>query len=262
MCSDADLISEYGLVSPMSIIRYSRLSLFARIAGKSPTCLVDLIKVVWGDCFGWIQALRSDFKWLSYSGLLVSPAEDISSHFDSIAVDYRSFVRSVRRYSLTKFANFDVPSVVPSVSPPIFFNSYCLDCGITFSSYQRLALHLKIKHNARDPVDFLVNTVHCPVCMIYFHNRIRLLNHLKYRSSVCRLNLTLAGPFIDNSEADVLDENCRELRRELYAAGLRAHCATAPCFRLCGPLPLPLVVDGKRISSNCHILGFGRNHHG
>ncbi len=118
MFSDADLISEYGLVSPMSIIRYSRLSLFARIAGKSPLCLVDLLKTVWGDCFGWVQALRSDFKWLYYSGLLISPAEDISSHFDAIAVDYRSFVRSVRRYSLTKFANFDVPSIVPEVSPP------------------------------------------------------------------------------------------------------------------------------------------------
>ncbi len=91
----------------------------------------------------------------------------------------------------------------------------------------------------------VVDSVHCPVCMIYFHNRFRVLNHLKYRSSVCRLNFMVAGPLINNSQSDFLDEECRIIRRELYATGLRAHAATAPCFRLCGPLPPPLIIDGN-----------------
>ncbi len=192
---------------------------------------------------------------------MVSPPEDIPSVYDSIAVDHRVCIRSVRRYSLTKFANFDVPCSIASVAPPIFFNSYCLDCGKSFSSYQRLALHRKIKHGARDPVDCLIDSVHCPVCMVFFHNRVRVLNNLKYRSSVCRLNLSLSGPIINSVQADILDEGCREFKRKLYAAGLRAHTATEPCFILCGPLPLPLVLDGNRMSNKCHILGFGRNHH-
>ncbi len=187
--------------------------------------------------------------------------EDIPSVYDSIAVDYRSFIRSVRKYSLSKFANFVVPSSVPDVAPPLFFNSMCNVCGKAFSSYQRLALHRKIKHGFRDPVDCLIDTVHCTVCMKYFHNRVRVLNHLKYRSSVCRLNLTFAGPIINAEQAEILDESCREMKRKLYAAGLRAHSATAPCFRLCGPIPLPLIEDGRRHSNNCHILGFGRNHY-
>ncbi len=97
--------------------------------------------------------------------------------------------------------------------------------------------------------------------MLFFHNRVRLLNHLKYRSSVCRLNLIVAGPIISPESADKLDEDCREMRRRLYAVGLRAHAAVEPCFRLCGPLPLPLVVDWNRHSNKCHILGLGRNHH-
>ena len=49
--SDADLISEYGLVSPMVMIRQSRLSLSARLAAKSPRCVLDLLKVFWDrDC--------------------------------------------------------------------------------------------------------------------------------------------------------------------------------------------------------------------
>ena len=162
---------------------------------------------------------------------------------------------------MSKFANFDVPVSVPSVAPPLFLNSHCLECGKTFSSYQRLALHRKKKHGIRDPVDCLVNSVHCLVCMKFFHNRVRLLNHLKYRSSLCRLNLILAGPLITAEEAEVLDEGCRDMRKRMYALGLRAHTATEPAFRLCGPLPLPLVLSNNKHSNNCHILGFGRNHY-
>ena len=37
---DADLIVEYGLVSPMVAMRQERLSLLVRIAQKRPSCLV------------------------------------------------------------------------------------------------------------------------------------------------------------------------------------------------------------------------------
>ncbi len=98
--------------------------------------------------------------------------------------------------------------------------------------------------------------------LCFFHNRVRLLNHLKYRSTVCRLNLMMSGPLISVEQADVLDEGCRDLRRRRYAAGLRAHSVCAePCFRLCGPLPLPLIIDGSKHTNNCHMLGFGRNYH-
>ena len=131
-----------------------------------------------------------------------------------------------------------------------------------FSPVLRLAPHRKIKHGARDPVYLLVGSVHCPVCMVYFHNRVRVLNHLKYRSTVCRLNLKMSGPVINVEQADELDEGCRELRRSRYAAGLRAHAACAePCFRLCGPLPLPLIIDGNKHTNKCNVLGFGPNYH-
>ena len=80
-----------------------------------------------------------------------------------------------------------------------------------------------------------------PCLPFVFHNRIRVLNHLKYRSTVCRLNLTLLGPIIDTDRAYVLDSECRLIRNSLRRKGLRAHAATDPVFRLCGPLPCPLI---------------------
>ena len=75
-------------------------------------------------------------------------------------------------------------------------------------------MHRKVQHGLRDPVDLLVGTVHCTVCMMYFHNRVRVLNHVKYRSSICRLNLKLAGPVITAEHADALDADCREFKRK------------------------------------------------
>ena len=68
--------------------------------------------------------------------------------------------------------------------------------------------------------------------MLYFHDRIRLLNCLKYRSRICKLNLLADGPLISPERALQLDLDNRELRRTRFAAGLRAHAAAVPGFRL------------------------------
>ena len=110
-----------------------------------------------------------------------------------------------------------------------------------------------------DPVNSLIDTVHCPVCMLHFHNRVRVLNHIKYRSPICKLSLTMKGPALSLQETKELDMSIRPFRREQYAHGLRAHSATEPVFRLCGPLPPPVVFTGSY--GNMHILGNGRNHY-
>ena len=51
-------------------------------------------------------------------------------------------------------------------------------------------------------------------------------------------------------------KDCRELRRALFAQGLRAHAARDPVFRLCGPLPPAVIFDHH--ASRHHPLGVGR----
>ncbi len=95
--------------------------------------------------------------------------------------------------------------------------------------------------------------------MLYFHNRTRILDHLKYRSRVCRLSLLMQGPLITKDEAQSLDGACREAKRKLYALGLRAHAASNPVFRLTGPIQHPPFFTGGY--GNVHILGLGRNNY-
>ena len=45
--------------------------------------------------------------------------------------------------------------------------------------------------------------------MIYFRNRMRILNHLKYRSHMNRLNFMMAGPLVSLVRSHVLNYECK-----------------------------------------------------
>ncbi len=120
MFSDSDLIYEYGLVSPYSMMRSARLSLFARVAMKSPKCIVDLFDVMLRLDFGWLGALRVDLAWFACSGLLSVSPGDLPSVFQLVASSPKYFVTAGRSYSVSRFANFDVPTVYPNLAPLFF----------------------------------------------------------------------------------------------------------------------------------------------
>ena len=199
-------------MSPMSMLRYARLSLFARVAMKSPPALVGLLSVMWELQEGWVSGVRSDLHWLSFSGCLPCSLGCVSGVFESLSGSAGGlFVKRVRRYAASRFANFDVPVSVQSLAPPIFLPCNCTMFGEVFAFYQRVRVHMQRVHSDSfyDTVGFLVYSVHCPVCTLYFHNHVRLLNHLRYRSNVCRLNLTLLGPLVSELTARRLDDECR-----------------------------------------------------
>ena len=68
--SDDDILYEFELMSPMTMLRVARLQLLCRIACKSPSWLVSFVT----DCAfemstvgGWTHAVCQDLKWLSIS---------------------------------------------------------------------------------------------------------------------------------------------------------------------------------------------------
>ncbi len=111
-----------------------------------------------------------------------------------------------------------------------------------------------------DPIHTYIDTVHCPICMLYFHNRTRVLNHIEYRSNICRMNILLRGPCLSNDQARHLDMSQREANRALYAKGLRSRSAVDPVFRLSGPIT-HILIDPDNYS-NHHSLGIGRRYYG
>ena len=79
--SDTELLQECGLMSPMSMMRYSRLALFVRIAFKRPEALVSLLSVSWGLREGSVREVGKDFVWLPSQGLGAPPFPPWNSCF-------------------------------------------------------------------------------------------------------------------------------------------------------------------------------------
>ena len=97
----------------------------------------------------------------------------------------------------------------------------------------------------------------CPICLLDFHTRTRLLNHLKYRSKLCATTLLSSEvPLISRENADELDSKERDFHRALYARGQRRHKAKENVFRV----PGPLLVNPLAPHNSSHPLGLGRNH--
>ena len=93
------------------------------------------------------------------------------------------------------------------------------------------------------------------------HDSLKLMTELfiKYKSNICNIALKASGAVLTPEETIELNNSQRALRRTRYAAGLRAHAATVPVFRLPGPLPLPVIFTGSY--GKIHILGNGRRHY-
>ena len=263
--NDNDLIHEYSLISPMTIIRSARLSLFGRIAHKQPTHITTLLQHALDEetPFGWAAEIKSDMFWLAQSGHTKPPYTQLNACFNYAAASPRSFLSGVRRYSLSPFANFDVVFMHHSLQPCLGDNMVCDICDKSFPSIQKCNLHKFNVHGIKDPIRLYIDhTQHhdCLVCMKRFHTRERLCKHIRYRSSVCKYNVILRGAALSNSEADDIDRSYQEANRTLLRAGNRRHTMIEPVVRIPGPL-LPIILEPSTKESTHHPLGFGHQYY-
>ena len=100
-------------MSPFVFIRVARLSLFSRVAAKTPACLVRLFELLWGFDFGWSSALRNDLAWFACSGHLPCCSDDIPAVCAYLSHSFKSFQASLKRYALSAFANLCSPLPCP-----------------------------------------------------------------------------------------------------------------------------------------------------
>ena len=132
----------------------------------------------------------------------------------------------------------------------------CDICGHISKSSQSHSVHMCSKHGVKSRFRRYVDGHVCRICLRNFWTRERCLNHVRYRSVICKSNTLMRGPVISNEEADSLDQmDCSEHSR-LYALGKRRCNADLPCIQNQGPL-LPIITIH---SSSHHRLGFGHNY--
>ena len=114
------------------------------------------------------------------------------------------------------------------------------------------------KHNIKSVERQYVSGTQCPICLVEWWSRERIINHLRYRSPTCRLNLLMYPPELTIQQAEELDREAVELYRSLAKSGRRRHAAVQPCVQALGPMR-PIVLEPGCESSH-HPLGRGHRY--
>ena len=212
---------------------------------------------------GWPEAVKSDLKWLcgmsTFSSRSGDSFEDWSSY---IRANSKPFRVKVKKYATTRFANCYCPPPAAHSSPeqPATFVCSFDGCPFMAPSKQQLSMHLFRIHKVKSVwKNYLGSHLFCPICLKYFHTRERVLNHVRYRSEICRHNLVIrfADKMWTDAEVSELDSLEAESHVHTQATGKRRHHAEAPVIQMAGPL-LPIMLLGN--DSTHHPLGRGHHH--
>ena len=260
--NDNDMLYEYEISHPMTLLRVARLSLFARILVKAPPVLKDLILDLYHVHGSWTQCVVSDFKWLS---LCPHFAEQASFGFgewtEYVSSNCKRFKKHLAKFSKSRIANVVIQDNLPAQDTLVCAPQFsCTLCQKSFGTFQQQSLHSFKAHGIKSLWRLYVDvSCTCQVCMVHFHTRDRLLNHLRYRSKVCKYKMHLRGPVCSAEVALELDLASTKVNTGLYSQGLRNHAATSAAFRIDGPL-LPVLLPPGTSDSTHSGLGFGRNY--
>ena len=271
MFSDDEVIYKYELTCPMTILRSARLQLFLRIISKAPSFVLNLILDLASIKVGWPTALLADLKWLclsefyskaSYTFLndaCPTTCSDMSVHQWSMyfSVSVKKHDRRIKSWCVTPAANIVANWAVNPAFRAIN-DLFCDSCDAVFQSSQQLMLHKFKKHGVKHPIRRYVDSTHCIICMKEFWSRERIMNHLKYKSAVCRLQLCTSPPCLSEEQAQVLDDAEKQSNISNSRLGRRRHHAVLPCVQLYGPL-VPSLIFGCDGPTH-HPLGAGRSY--
>ena len=254
--SDADVLKHVSLPAPINMLRIARVSLFFKVVSTGCPSLLNLLYIGLRAKRSWLAGVRED---------LVTAVRHSSSVASISAIGMSEW----SRYVLARGCKGKVP-IVKSLSSDaansqsawafskkllgagVIFR--CDDCAGVFTSKQGLAVHRYRKHGWRHDAHLLVDVTHCPVCMVEFWHRSRILAHLMDKSLVCLNNLRLRVTRLPRELADELDAISKREVKAWKASGKHKAWASVPCVRLSGPIFPIIGPEGM----HTHTLGPNR----
>ena len=258
----------------MSLIRRLRLALFTRLVLKRVTIVTDLVFAIQHVKKTWAHVVFSDLRLIASldihpaltAGMSFVSLEQWAIHVTSIG---KKFYNIISKISLHPLLNEplvdnkgDADGHVDSaqfLGPDGVYMHPCIVCTKSFPSLQSLSLHAFKAHGVKNQCRQYVGAEwHCLVCMKMFWSRERVVNHLRYRSTVCRNHRMINPPPYSTEQADVFDLEEAKSNREMHHRGSRRHKAMKPCIQLSGPI-MPITTS---CPSSHHPLGRGHNYWG
>jgi hypothetical protein len=260
--NDVDLLYKYEMMCPETIIRIARLGLFCRLLVKAPPPLLALVLESSALSGSWGEEVQRDLKWLELDPAFTSCKMFSFAQWQSAIIENpKAFKKRVNKYARTRIAN--VPnheSVTKNDGTKSGTDLSCVYCEYQCMTLQQLNLHMFKKHQVKNMWRHYVGDLtYCRICMKQFHTRERLLNHVRYKSKVCRVNMLLHGPICDEINSTEHDQQCTEANVLLQQQSRRRAHAVDPVVQLTGP---SMILGVDEHQSGQRRLGNGHNYFG
>ena len=247
-----------GVLAPTDQLHVNRLRYVKRLVQHCPVVLWNLLHALSDATHSWISSLRESFAWLGrhYGPTrLPGPAAPIEDWWSLIALADRwgGFIKKATRACLSYHKALAQQLVweksveaqlsrdgalapldaVQAVSEPWA----CDKCDMVFASKKALAVHATKVHQYRALVQHFALDGTCPCCCRLFHQRSRLMAHLRTMSS-CMDQLRACFPPLPEATIKELNNLDAAHTREMKAQGWFGTRALQPALRGIGP-PLP-----------------------
>jgi hypothetical protein len=251
-----EVISELSVICPMTMLRARRLCLFSRVCCDQ--FLLALTEKLVSVSKSWAAALWGDLKWLTFFPCFSQCSAWTFTEWSACVRENRiSYQKSVMKTCSLSIANVITQWAKTPAIAVLGESHNCNHCGKSFRTRQSLAVHRFKTHGIKSIERQYLPLTQCPICLVEFWTRERVVNHVRYRSYVCRENLLIRPPELSPQQADHLDELEQATCRKMQSSGNRRHKATEPCVQAAGPL-LPIVLDPDKVAAH-HPLGWGHS---
>ena len=248
VATDDAVIEELSAIAPAVMVRMSRMCLFVRVSARRPLALMRYLEVARAYRASWLEDVQKDFEWISMVSEDFVSWRGLSLRDHAVAAGSSAHKMKIKIAELCRCraANACI-SWATTVSQRQLATSWlCPECRQQHKSKQALAVHRARRHGVKRTMRQYVDTTHCAVCLLEFHDRERLIAHLEDKSPTCRAAILMRFPLLDPQAVRELDAGAAARVRELAKQGKRRVHASLPCVRLPGPvLPVILLNDDE-----------------
>ena len=249
-----------GVLAPTDQLHVNRLRYVKRLVQHCPAVLWNLLHALSDAPYSWISSLRESLDWLrKHYGpdRLPGPDAPFEDWWSLIALAERwnGFVKRAARACLSfnkavaqqlvweKSVEAQLlrdGALAPLDQMPALAEPWaCEKCELVFASKKALAVHAAKVHQYRALVQHFAIDGTCPCCCRIFHQRSRLMAHLRTMHS-CMEQLRACFPPLPEVLIRELNDLDAAHTREMKAHGWFGTRALQPALRGFGPsLPAP-----------------------
>lgn len=249
-----------GVLAPTDQLHVNRLRYVKRLVQHCPAVLWNLLHALAPGPSSWISSLRTSFAWLGQHygpSCLPGPDAPLEDWWSIITLADRwyGFIKKATKACLSfrkaraqqlvweksiaaQLAQDDALALVDKVQ--IIHEPWACDkCDMVFPSKKALAVHATKVHQYRALVQHYALDGTCPCCCRLFHQRSRLMAHLRTMTS-CLDQLRACFPPLPEACIRELNDLDAAHARDMKAQGWLGTRALQPAVRGVGPSLPPI----------------------